>query len=140
LCGGGGEGGGKKLWFKGRLEDVNQGLSMLVYRGEQDFFGTDRIDFRVVDDEDVSLVSEISVPVVVRAVNDSPRWEAPVFPVVCGEDELCVIGGVGIVDPDAGEGVFDVEVSVDSGTVNLNGLEVPSGVDFFEGGDGEGDR
>ena len=137
---GGQKSGGKKLWFKGRLEDVNQGLSMLVYRGEQDFFGTDRIDFRVVDDEDVSLVSEISVPVVVRAVNDSPRWEAPVFPVVCGEDELCVIGGVGIVDPDAGEGVFDVEVSVDSGTVNLNGLEVPSGVDFFEGGDGEGDR
>jgi len=136
--------GDKRLKVRGALKNLNTALAGMVYTGLQDFNGNDDIEL-LVDDlgnygEGGNLHHNITIPVFVNAINDSPKWDVPNFPAVCAEDYQCKISNVMIKDPDSTEytGVFEVLISVDFGVVNLNGLEVPSSIKFLEQ-DGEGD-
>ena len=132
--------------FQATLENANKALTGLTYRGLQDYNGADSIYFEVDDmgnyGQGGALLGNATLPIAVNAINDSPLWDVPNFPVVCPEDYQCEIANIKIVDPDATEYTsngFDVTISADFGTVNLAGLEVPMSINFIlDDGEGSG--
>jgi ELWxxDGT repeat protein len=64
----------------------------------------------------------VNIPVRVVPINSAPTWITPIHPLVVGEDEMLVIPGVQVKDPDAKPGIFSIEATVDYGLIGLLGL------------------
>ncbi|MCM1981745.1 T6SS effector amidase Tae4 family protein [Lyngbya confervoides] len=126
------------LEFTGTLAAINQAIATLSYQPKLNFNGTDRLEIWVNDQSGANgegLTATQSVALVVTPVNDAPVLTVPVGQSV-GEDETLTLPAIQVSDVDAGDGVLEVRLAVDQGTVSLAALEGLT----FTAGSGTGDR
>ncbi|MBN2578729.1 MAG: tandem-95 repeat protein [Pirellulales bacterium] len=110
----------RMMRFTGLLyaDDVNDALATLVYRGDQDYNGSDVIHLQVNDLGNTGaggpLWAEGAIPVMVNAVNDAPEFDDLTFPgaQTVDEDTDLAISGINVKDVDVYEGTGEVEMTL----------------------------
>ncbi|MDX7813717.1 retention module-containing protein [Aeromonas caviae] len=127
------------LVLTGTLADLNALLSGgVTYQGNTDFHGDDKLTM-VTDDRGNTgsggpLGDTDVLPIEVQPVNDAPVNLLPSAPQVAQEDKPFVIQGLQVKDVDAGNGIMEVRLSVEHGTLTL-----PAGSGVTLTGNGTGD-
>jgi ELWxxDGT repeat protein/VCBS repeat-containing protein len=124
----------RNVTFSGTLSQINAALNNLVYRGGQEFSGTDLITVSVNDGGNtgsgVPLSDTKTLVLTVNSVNDQPLLTVPSAQTV-NENTNLRITGIAVRDVDAGlDGNLTVSLSAASGTLSLNstaGLAFSSG-------------
>jgi len=124
--------------WKGKLEFTNAALSRIVYRGDPNFHGDDKLEMFVSDqgcDGDGGvLTSSVVIPIVVNSVNDRPAWTVPWDPVLCSKKDLyCSLNDVSVQDLDGHASVMYIGVRVEQGRLSFSDAELPSSIQFSEG-------
>ncbi|MBL1173643.1 beta strand repeat-containing protein [Pantanalinema sp. GBBB05] len=110
------------LVFTGTLAAINNALRSLIYRGSQDFNGTDALTINVSDlgntGNGVALSDTKVLAITVNPVNDAPVLTVPGTQ-SANENTDLRITGISITDVDAGSGNVTVSLSVVSGQLTL---------------------
>ena len=131
----------RQMVLQGQLVDVNAALDGMVFQADLDYAGPATID---VITTDVGAVGDVAsdrdlVQLLVRAVNDAPRVEAPGLQHTDEDMPLALTAGnenaIWIVDVDAAEGVLALDLSATGGVIDLG---VVDGL-VFQLGDGNHD-
>lgn len=131
--------------FEGTIADINAALDGLIYRGDENFNGSDTLALTVNDlgnsGSGGQLTAQFGVNIVVKAINDSPVNAIPAAQTVKEETNLVFSANTGnqirVSDADVmeGTGIAQVSLSVTKGILTLaqtNGLS-------FLNGDGTAD-
>jgi hypothetical protein len=126
--------------FEGTIADINAALDGLIYRGDENFNGSDTLSININDlgnsGSGGQLIAQASVNMLVRAVNDSPVNTVPVAQTVKEEAALVFSANTGTliriddVDVIEGTNIAQVSLSVGNGALTLaqtNGLSFLSG-------------
>ena len=123
----------RNMVFSGSLAVVNNALSTLVYRGSQDFTGTDALTINVSDNGNTGSGVPLSDSKVL-AITVNPRNDAPVLTVPANlsvnENSSVRVTGVSVADVDAVTGNLTVSLAVTNGTLSLGNL---TGLTFSTG-------
>ena len=127
----------QSMTWRATLENSNIALSRLVYRGNPNFFGSDKIDFFVEDEGNdrfsETLVSYIEMPILVRPIDDSPVIfiSKPLY--YCAENTWCEIKDVSLIDNDSNATLHELEIKVEKGFISFAVTEYPSSIEFING-------
>ncbi|MGI0485065.1 beta strand repeat-containing protein [Pantanalinema rosaneae CENA516] len=110
------------LVFTGTLAAINNALQSLIYRGNQDFNGTDALTVNVSDlgntGNGVALSDTKVLAITINPVNDAPVLTVPGAQ-SANENTDLRITGIQVSDVDAGTGNITVSLSVVSGRLTL---------------------
>jgi hypothetical protein len=133
------------MTFTGTQADINNALNGLLYRGNQNFNGTDTLTITTSDLGNTGSggikTDTDTVSITVNAVNDDPLNTVPVGQAANEDTDLIFSTGnnnaivISDVDVSEGTGQLQVSLSVSKGTLTLSQL---AGLNFSEG-DGTGD-
>lgn len=123
----------KNLVFSGSLGAINTALASLVYQGDKDFNGTDRITIDVSDNGNtgngVALSDTKVLAINVAPVNDAPFIVAPTR-VSANENADLRIRGLSVSDVDLGLDTLTVSLTVTNGVLSLGSTQ---GISFLSG-------
>jgi hypothetical protein len=111
-----GENGASAIRLRTTLDRANAALEYLVYRGLENWHGTDFLTI-LVDDlgsfgSGGSKTDLQTIPIKVTAVSDPPVWTVPEVPYAAGEDTPLLLQGVSVSDPDAFDPLENQDVRV----------------------------
>lgn len=109
----------------GSLVDFDPAGGTVTYIPDADYHGPDSFTFAVTDDESAGgdpLTSEpATVTLEVVAINDPPMITAPATEQVGDQNLELVIYGISVfdVDADEGNGILELQLSVNSGSISV---------------------
>lgn len=131
----------ESMTFQGSLNNINNALASLTFRGPSEFSGTTELRVDVNDmgntGDEGAMSASLLVPIYVSSVNNPPRVTREKGLVLSGfEDEPIKVDGIVVEDQDAGDGRVRLSVEANYGAVSFGHEQSEqSGVEF-ERGDG----
>lgn len=108
--------GGDTVVLSGSYSDINLSLATLTYQTDQDFAGTDTL---VITTGDATATAISNTQIIVSPVDDAPEIVVPAAQNIT-EDTQTLIAGIAISDVDGNSGMLTVDLSVASGSLDLN--------------------
>lgn len=114
----------ESMTFQGSLDNINNALASLTFRGPSEFSGTTELRVEVNDmgntGEGGSMSASLLIPIYVRSVNNPPRVTREQGLVLGGfEDEQVQVDGIVVEDQDAGDGRVRLTVDATYGAVSF---------------------
>ncbi|CAH0535813.1 hypothetical protein VST7929_03287 [Vibrio stylophorae] len=112
--------------LNGTLTEINAALGAGVdYLGDLNFNGNDTLTMNTSDNGNTGtgnvLTDSDTMPITVIALNDAPENTAPTAEQEVAQETAIDISGLSIADVDAGTGNLSVVLSVDNGSLTVNG-------------------
>lgn len=114
----------ESMTFQGSVDNINNALASLTFRGPSEFSGTTELRVEVNDmgntGEGGSMSASLLIPIYVRSVNNPPRVTREQGLVLGGfEDEQVQVDGIVVEDQDAGDGRVRLTVDATYGAVSF---------------------
>ena len=120
----------REIVLRGAVNQINESLEHLLYVGDPDFFGNDKIDLIAKDTKDRSAQNYLTIEVDIKGIDDLPMVAGPSETKDVMEDHFLSINEFKIVDPDVDTGLnefYDVRVVATNGKLRFN---AKSGLNF----------
>ncbi|MCF6811205.1 DUF4347 domain-containing protein, partial [Thiotrichales bacterium 19S9-12] len=111
-----GSNGGSSFRISGTEDEINAALATLVYTPDADYNGTDILMITSVDSE--SLTDSDAIDITIDSVNEPPINDLPGDQTAYA-DQALLISGISVSDADSD--LYEVTVSIASGTLNVEG-------------------
>ena len=128
------------MTFTGSQTDINAALNGLTYQPQSNFYGSDTLSITTNDLGNTGSggpqTDTDTVPITVNPVNDAPVNTVPGPQQVNEDTPLVFAGSILVTDIDAGTNPVQAHLSVNNGTLSLNGT---NGLTFTSG-DGSQDQ
>jgi hypothetical protein len=127
------------LTIEGSLADVQASLDTLIYRGNENFNGSDELHITIYDKGNSGSGGELNsaektIAITVNAVNDAPSITVPSGQTVDEDSDLTITGFViADIDVDEGDGTVRAELYVTNGTLALPEGAAPAATLTIEG-------
>lgn len=103
-------------------------IGNLVYIPEENYNGTDNFKWNARDSTSFAA-NDAFVDIIISPINDEPVISAP-SNLEVNEDELTIVPEIFVEDPDAGNGLLTVTITLDTGSISLSEI---SGLTFTIG-------
>ena len=95
----------REIVLRGAVNQINESLEHLLYVGDPDFFGNDKIDLIAKDTKDRSAQNYLTIEVDIKGIDDLPMVAGPSETKDVMEDHFLSINEFKIVDPDVDTGL-----------------------------------